>query len=1706
MLPLLKIRIKSIKPHLASYIIFYIIIPLVFLLISIYLKSNSKFKENVKIIPKIDSSIQGEYTLFQEDKQKQYSKLVYYLDELSIISKDINECNSFAQFMKNETYDNSILKMEKSDFKCYQNEKDLPPDEDAIVIIKNGEKYEFQLFKHNRFIMFENKILSTYNSINLFNVESTEEKSYKQTYQLFLDFQSLISKYLIKKKLGDSFENTFKNKNMKITIGNNAYPEHTNFYDLGQKNKNIILNFCFMSISLLFSIYTYFFCIRMIEEKEKQLDLCLIRYGSSEISYFLSWLIPFLVVNLPFIISLYILSSTYLPFHSLLFLINIILYVLSLFSSSYFFYVCIPSTSAGYTILKLFYFGLSAFGIAMTLTQTSKSVKIIFGFIPQINIYNSLYAIYELQTLLGLSWNIINLNNNKISFLESIIIYMVDIIFYSILSLLINTLKNSKFFHSIFKQKLNLNDNENLLLNNIEPQYQTLSPENQKRKEQNDCLKILNLNQKYGDLKIINNFNGEFFPNEIFCLLGNNGAGKTTLFNIISGIMNPSEGDITYNGISLISNKSYLYQKISICPQENILFEYLTVLEHLELFQDLKLKKINHDEINNLIKELDLLDKENTPCGELSYGQKRKLSIALSLIGNSQIILLDEPTSGMDPISKKTFWKLLKNNKNDKIIILTTHSFEEAENLGDRIGFLLDANFICYGNPSFLKEKYPCGITINILLSKSKDKIDENKQKIINQIKQYDKDVTIGLSLNKVLSLNTKLDNKNMNDIFGFLEKSKEELGIEDYFLRTTSLEDIFLKINNKENKDDSAFKNRGNEENFENINVNDNFDMTKGFFSQLSSEIKRYFFPLKRNYIFFILEFIISLFTIYLFIFVFFYKWTLELTKQKKNLDLIKVLETNINYIFDENNYIKNSYIFDISNKLELKKIEQKPKNITDFMEYIYQISSANIAKGSVYIEKNDTSNKTIYEVYNTEIFTGNYGNVFANNMLCVSAFLKTEYNIDALVLTKISFEYKNVKKINFFQIIEEIINSMIIEVFALFGYLLYLAYLTREKINERKNNIKRLLYLSGRNLWSYWISFLLMDLCKIIIFSILLMMPVTYINGSGTYIFFNILFSSIPSLIFIYIISFLCITEDSFIKFILIYFMVIFGFNSFLRKYNLEKGLFVNIESKSFIFTSFDLNPITSMAFSWIRIIFHYCNRTVYTSVKFLKPVTISLLNSLVIQIFNLIFYGIIFLLTEGGYIKRFFNYLKIKIFLKEKNIKNNDNDDFYIDNDIGGLLSINKTLTEEIITKDKLGVSMGSINEDEEEVNIKLDDDNNIINANNNIMKRTSRLYSDPMINQYVLNEVDKIRNSGGHLIKIEGVKKSFWYCCKKKVKVINNLFLGLQQNEKFGLLGFNGSGKSVTIKMIINEILYDTGEITLFQYNNRSQMNKINSKIGYCPEENLLFENMKVKEIIQFFINIKNSGEIMNVENISEKFGLNRYLECLYSTLSRGNKRKLFIAISLMNKADILLLDEPFISLDINSKRMTWNNIEKLTNKKQRYNMILSNQSLDEADILCDRISWFKKGNFSYIGKSDILKENNNLKYKLSIKLDNSKFYKEEMVSTNKIEESFKLICDLVNNFNQYREYFNANPKYEPDLVELYNIINQFKNDIKSIEFNEMGINNSYSFTLEIIKEQRTDLYCKIIELKIMNNKISEISIQKESLENILFFSK
>ena len=377
-------------------------------------------------------------------------------------------------------------------------------------------------------------------------------------------------------------------------------------------------------------------------------------------------------------------------------------------------------------------------------------------------------------------------------------------------------------------------------------------------------------------------------------------------------------------------------------------------------------------------------------------------------------------------------------------------------------------------------------------------------------------------------------------------------------------------------------------------------------------------------------------------------------LTSKKKDYNLVYVLEANRNYIYDQNNFLKNSYLYDLSNNILLKNINKEPNNITDFIESSYQNSFANIAKGCIYIKKikNNVTNEYIYDVYNTEIYTGDFGNVYANTMLLVSAFLKNEYNIDASILTKIKYKYISQKKISYYEIFKDILSMVIMSLFVGFGFLLFLTGLTYEKINERKNNIKRFIYINGGNIFSYWISYFIIDFIKIMMFSSLLMISTSSVNNSGGYFILNMLFISFSSLFFIYFVSYFCSKEDSVIKFALICILINLSIIFIFQYFSIEENIADLILNK-FEFTSFDLNPITSMVFSFIRLGYHYCAEPSLELEPGLRPITLALYNSFTVQIFNLVFYGGLFLLTECGITRRVFHYLKNLIILKEKNI---------------------------------------------------------------------------------------------------------------------------------------------------------------------------------------------------------------------------------------------------------------------------------------------------------------------------------------------------------------------------------------------------------------------------------------------------------------------
>ena len=437
--------------------------------------------------------------------------------------------------------------------------------------------------------------------------------------------------------------------------------------------------------------------------------------------------------------------------------------------------------------MKLLYIGVSLISIIVVQPGVPIFVKIIFSFFPQILNVFSLELISKISNYPSLDRTLWITSNFHINLVYCMSIYLLIIIFYFSFGLFITFYRHSDvgfftFLFSPFKEKRrrintiqNVVDNEEIQVN-----HQEISNTNKDRKDKNDYLYIQNVTRNYGDLIAVNNFTGEIYGGEIFCLLGHNGAGKTTLIKMISGIEDPDEGDIFLCSTSLVTNKDYLYKNIGLCAQEDIYFDYLTVKEHLAFMTELKGGKANMNEINDLITKIELADKADAMCSTLSGGQKRKLCIALALIGNSKLILLDEPTSGMDVIAKRSLWKFLKSYKGDKIIILTTHSLDEAEYLGDRIGIMSDGKYICSGTSSFLKSKYPCGNNVNCIIN-SKICVDNKKKMLINQLKEIDSSAKIKISSKSILSINFNGTGGMIFRVFKLLDIIKNDYGIEDY-------------------------------------------------------------------------------------------------------------------------------------------------------------------------------------------------------------------------------------------------------------------------------------------------------------------------------------------------------------------------------------------------------------------------------------------------------------------------------------------------------------------------------------------------------------------------------------------------------------------------------------------------------------------------------------------------------------------------------------------------------------------------------------------------------------------------------------------------------------------------------------------------------------------------------------------------------------
>ena len=306
---------------------------------------------------------------------------------------------------------------------------------------------------------------------------------------------------------------------------------------------------------------------------------------------------------------------------------------------------------------------------------------------------------------------------------------------------------------------------------------------------------------------------------ELLCLLGHNGAGKSTLFSMLTGVTEPTEGTAKIFGFDITQQIEEIRQIMGVVPQFDILWGELTATEHMMIFS--MIKGVHPDDIEKMTDELlqsvGLLQVKNARVMNFSGGMKRRLSVAISSIGDPRIMFLDEPTTGMDPVSRRDVWNLIQKLKRNKIIILTTHAMEEADVLADRLAVVSDGKVKCVGTPLYLKNTFGDGYRVSLVCEPGDEQKIINLMKVISpQSKLIDESggsMVFGVPLTnteevgKLFSLIEEGDNSHNDGGEGegpsFMNISNPDLRalrvlLKDIGISHTTLEEVFMKVTGK--------------------------------------------------------------------------------------------------------------------------------------------------------------------------------------------------------------------------------------------------------------------------------------------------------------------------------------------------------------------------------------------------------------------------------------------------------------------------------------------------------------------------------------------------------------------------------------------------------------------------------------------------------------------------------------------------------------------------------------------------------------------------------------------------------------------------------------------------------------------------------------------------------------------------------------------
>ncbi|KFU85700.1 ATP-binding cassette sub-family A member 13, partial [Chaetura pelagica] len=1082
-----------------------------------------------------------------------------------------------------------------------------------------------------------------------------------------------------------------------------------------------------------------------------------------------------------------------------------------------------------------------------------------------------------------------------------------------------------------------------------------------------------------------------FHRGQITALLGPNGAGKTTVISLLTGLYPPSSGTIIINGKDIRTDLAAIRSELGVCPQYDVLFNVLTVREHLLLYGSVKApgwtREQLNQQVNGALEDVDLSQHQYKPVGALSGGMKRRLSIAISFIGNSKTIVLDEPTSGVDPCSRHSIWDVLLKYKAGCTLIFTTHHLDEAEVLSDRIAILQRGQLRCCGSPSYLRETYGQGHRLTLIKKPSVFEIQDPKHtlQVTSLVQTHIPEAFLkensGTELTYVIPEST--DKTSFKSLFQALDQSLHHLHVTGYGISDTTLEevlfvflcnDIFLLakkgLGDKEGDspqgcgvtDINAFT-------LKYVNFTDdlyNISLTRAssmhgahlVLAQIVALLMRRFHHTRRDWRGSLSNVLLPVLFVALAMALFSVK---PLAVDYPSLKLTPRLYDNAESFFRVLGALPlSSHILKIflhsSQLFYIKCISD-----TDHFLFCTNIQVCpSINTSAPYMK-----NKKGHILYNLSGFLveeylvrpsnkARYGGWSFGGRKASELQDKKLNNAKSKPLAKVWYNQKGFHSLPSY--LNEL-NNFILWLnlppnvdWRQYGITLYSqpyggALLDEDKImeNVRQCGVALCVMLGFSILTASVGSAIVKD-------RVSGRKRLQHITGLGykTYwlanFCYDMLFYMIPVTLCVGVISAFQLSAFTFRKNLAAtgLLLILFGYATLPWMYLVSR-----------FFSSSDVAFISYISLNFV---FGLCTMLVTLLPRLLAIVSKVQTFQNIYNILKWVFIVFPQFCLGQGLIELSYNQIKF-------DLTSNFGIDSYVspfEMNFLGWIFVDMALQGTLLLLLRLFLHWDLLQK-----------------------PRCVTIFILPYMvspSEDVDVEMERQRLFGGRtgndVLLLYNLRKCYGGVSKKNAAV-ESISLGIPRGECFGLLGTNGAGKSTTFKMLTGDIIPSGGRAVI-RTPTGSEMDILSASsegilIGYCPQQDALDELLTGWEHLYYYCTLRgiSKQDIHKVaEDLVTRLQLNAHADKLVRTYSAGTKRKLSTAVALVGKPQILLLDEPSSGMDPCSKRYLWKTI--LKEVQDGCAAVLTSHSMEECEALCTRLAIMVNGSFKCLGSPQHIK--------------------------------------------------------------------------------------------------------------------------------------